>query len=232
VALACSPDLVPLLRAAFPAVAMFVRWEDAPSFDAWQALSGLPRLHGTRLETIPAAPAYLHADVSRAAAWGARLQNLLPPGLRRIGIAWAGRPTHNNDSNRSASLATLGKLGEVPGVALVSLQKGPPAAQIGSYFGAAPLLNIGPELTDFADTAALLQSLDAVVAVDTSIVHLAGALGRPAFVLLPYAPDWRWLLGRADSPWYPGTRLFRQAAPQDWSGVVAAAAAALGGGER
>jgi tetratricopeptide (TPR) repeat protein len=229
-ALACSPDLAPLLRPAFPGVPMFVRWEDAPPFDAWQALSGLPRLRGTRLDTIPATPAYLRADVARVLAWGMRLKNLLPRGLRRIGIAWAGRPTHNNDGNRSASLAALGKLGDVPGVALVSLQKGPPAAQIGGYFGPAPLLNLGPELSDFADTAALLENLDAIVAVDTSILHLAAALGRPTFALLSFAPDWRWLLGRADSPWYPSVKLFRQPAPQDWRGPVAAAARALTAG--
>ncbi len=225
--LACSPDLAPLLHAAFPDIPIVVRWEDAPTFDAWQALSGLPRLHGTRLATIPSAPAYLRADPARTAEWGARLAGLLPPGLRRIGIAWAGRPTHNNDTNRSATLATLRPLTKIPGVALVALQKGPPAAQIGDYFSPAPLLNLGPELSDFADTAALLANLDAVVAVDTSVVHLAAALGRPTFVLLPFAPDWRWLLGRADSPWYPSVTLFRQTAPQDWSVPVAAAAAAL-----
>jgi hypothetical protein len=225
--LACSPELAPLLRQSFPAIPVVTKWQDAPSFQVWCPLSGLPRLHGTRLDNIPAAAGYLRADPARVASWRERLATLLPAGLRRIGIAWAGRPTHNNDANRSASLATFAPLGDVAGIALVSLQTGPPQAQAGGYFGPAPLLNLGPELTDFADTAALLASLDLVVAVDTSVAHLAAALGRPVWILLPFAPDWRWLLDRRDSPWYPSVRLFRQSAPREWGRVVAAAAAEL-----
>lgn len=229
VILACSPELEPLLRPAFPAAQVVTRWEDAPPYAAWCTLSGLPRLHGTTLATIPSAPAYLRADPAKAAAWRERLGSLAPRGLRRVGIAWAGRATHNNDLNRSATLAALAPLSEVPGVALVSLQKGPPLEQVGRYYGMAPLLNCGPDLADFADTAGLLENLDLTITVDTAVAHLAAALGRPAWLLLPFAPDWRWLLGRADSPWYPSVRLFRQHAPQNWAGVVADAAAALAG---
>ncbi len=225
--LACPPDLLPLLQPAFPGVPMVTRWQEATPFAAWQVLSGLPRLHGTRPETVPSAPAYLTADPARAAAWTRRLAARLPPGLLRVGIAWAGRASHTNDANRSADLDALGRLGDLPGIALVSLQTGPAAAGTVRYFGAAPLLDLGRDLADFADSAALIAGLDAVVAVDTAIAHLAGALGRPTCVLLPFAPDWRWLLGRADSPWYPSVRLFRQRAPRDWSGPLADAATAL-----
>ncbi len=225
--LACSPELESLFRPAFPNCRIVTRWEDAPPHAAWIPLSGLPRLHGTHPGNVPAAPAYLHADPARAAEWRARLDTLLPRGFRRVGIAWAGRPSHNNDTNRSTALATLAPLGDVPGTALIGLQKGTPLEQIGRYYRAAPLLNLGPDLTDFADTAALLAGLDLVITVDTAVAHLAAALGKPVWLLLPYAPDWRWLLGRADTPWYPAMRLFRQSAPQDWAGVVADAVQAL-----
>jgi ADP-heptose:LPS heptosyltransferase len=104
---------------------------------------------------------------------------------------------------------------------LISLQKGAAQAQIGSYWGRAPLLNLGPEIADFGDTMAVLECLDLVVSVDTAVVHLAGAMGKPVWVILPYAPDWRWLLDRDDSPWYPSVRLFRQSADRQWGPVIA-----------
>jgi hypothetical protein len=145
---------------------------------------------------------------------------LVPRGYRRIGIAWAGRPTHHNDRNRSTTLATFAPLTALPGIAFVSLQKGPAQAQIGSYWGRAPLVNLGPELRDFGDTTAVLDCLERVIAVDTSVAHLAGAMGKEAWVMLPYAPDWRWLLDRADSPWYPAHRLFRQGPDRSWDPVI------------
>jgi hypothetical protein len=228
-ALACSPELRPLLAQVAPSAALFTRWEEAPTFDAWCPLSGLPRRHGTRLQNIPAGTAYLRAEPARVAAWRARLQARSPRGTRLVGLVWAGRPEHVNDANRSASLAAFAPLADLPGVSLVSLQRGPAHGQVGAYHGRAPLLALGPEIADFADTAAILACLDVLVSVDTSVAHLAGALGVPAWVLLPYAPDWRWLLGRADTPWYPSLRLFRQPAPLDWHPVVAELAAALAG---
>ena len=115
----------------------------------------------------------------------------------------------------------------MPGVALVSLQKGPATAQAGSYFGRAPLINIGAEVTDYDDTMALLSCLDLVITVDTSVGHLAAAMGKPVWILLAHAPDWRWLLERDDSPWYPTVRLFRQAVPGQWGEVFDRVAAAL-----
>jgi ADP-heptose:LPS heptosyltransferase len=119
-------------------------------------------------------------------------------------------------------LARLDALARLPETALVSLQKGPAQAEIGRYFGPAPLLNLGAGIADFTDTMAILASVDRLVAVDTSVAHLAGAMGRPASILLPYAPDWRWLMKRSDTPWYPTVTLCRQIAPGDWDSAVAA----------
>jgi hypothetical protein len=200
---------------------IFDQWETRPDFAAYCPLSGLPRLAQTTLETIPAPIPYLRADPQKTAGWADRLSGLAPAGYRRVGIAWAGRPTHVNDRNRSAALAAFTPLAELAHVALVSLQKGPAQAQIGAYWGRAPLINLGPEIADFTDTMAVLEALDLVVTVDTAVAHLAGAMGRPVWLMLPFAPDWRWPLNRADSPWYPSARLFRQPAPLQWEPVVA-----------
>jgi len=221
VSLACSRELHPFVGQLPGVGTLFDHWEEAPEFAAYCALSSLPRLAGTRIETIPAAIPYVRADPQRVAAWAERLAALLPRGARRIGLVWAGRPTHHNDRNRSTTLDSLLPLAALPGVALVSLQKGPGQAQIGGYWGRAPLINLGPELCDFGDTMAVLECLERVVTVDTSVAHLAGAMGKEAWVMLPYAPDWRWLLGRADSPWYPSLRLYRQGTERKWDPVIA-----------
>jgi tetratricopeptide (TPR) repeat protein len=227
IAVACSKELHPVVAQLPGAGNLFDHWERAPEFAAWSALSSLPRLAGTTLDTVPQTVPYLRADEAKFAHWAERLWDLLPRGYRRIGIVWAGRPTHRNDARRSTRLATFAPLTSVPGVALVSLQKGPGQTEIGGYWGRAPLLNLGPELNDFADTIAVLECLELVVTVDTAVGHLAGAMGKPAWIMLPYAPDWRWLRDRSDSPWYPSIRLFRQAADRRWDPVVAAIAGAL-----
>jgi hypothetical protein len=224
IAVATAPEMMPLLRQVYPAVRLFGDWRSAPPFRAFRALSGLPALHGTRPDHVPGQEPYLRADPVRAAQWKQRLDRLTPAASRRIGIVWAGRPTHNNDRWRSAKLADFAPLAALPGVALVSLQKGPAAAQAGGYFGAAPLVNIGAEIGDYEDTMAILDSLDLLVTVDTSVGHVAGAMGRPAIILLARAPDWRWLLDRTDTPWYPSVTLVRQATTGVWSDVMAKAA--------
>jgi hypothetical protein len=208
---------------------LFNEWRTAPPFRAFRALSGLPALHGTRPDFVPGQAPYLRADPARAALWKERIGRLTPTASRRIGIVWAGRPTHNNDRWRSASLADFAPLAALPGIALVSLQKGPAAAQAGQYFGMAPLVNIGAEITDYEDTIAILDGLDLLVTVDTSVGHIAGAMGRPAFILLARAPDWRWLLERTDTPWYPSVRLIRQAETGVWTDVMATAAKLVAG---
>jgi tetratricopeptide (TPR) repeat protein len=227
VAIACSPEMVPVLRQFLPEDRIFFRWEDCPAYRAFAALSGLPRLHGTRVDNVPAAIPYLRADPAHVANWTERLRRLAPHSQRKIGIVWAGRPTHNNDRRRSSKLADFAPLAALPGVALVSLQKGPSADQAGRYFGRAPLINIGAEVRDYDDTMALLESLDLVVTVDTSVGHLAAAMGKPVWILLATSPDWRWLLDREDSPWYPTVRLFRQTTARQWGDVFTRVADAL-----
>jgi tetratricopeptide (TPR) repeat protein len=220
VVVAADPGLHPLLRQLSKSARLVDRWDRCPPSAPYCPLSGLPRLHGTTLETIPNRIPYLQADPRRVAQWRVRLDALTPAGARRVGIVWAGRSTHNNDLNRSASLAAFGALAELDNLGLVSLQKGAGQAGISSYFGRAPLVNLGAAIADFADTAAVIETLDLVVTVDTVVAHLAGAMGKPVWIMLPYAPDWRWLLDRDDSPWYPTARLFRQPRPRDWDTVA------------
>jgi Tfp pilus assembly protein PilF len=220
VAVVADPLLHPIIRQVNRDVDLVDRWEACPQFAVFSALSSLPRIFGTRLENIPRALAYLHAEPLRTATWRARLDDLIPTGFRRIGVAWAGRPTHNNDLNRSMRLGDFAPLAALDRVALISLQKGDGQRAIADYYGRAPLFNLGVEVTDFLDTMSLIDLVDVVVTVDTAIAHLAAAMGKSAFVLLPFAPDWRWLLERADSPWYPSARLFRQRTVGDWSSVM------------
>jgi tetratricopeptide (TPR) repeat protein len=196
--------------------------EPLPPFDWHCPLMSLPLAFGTTLETIPAETGYLSvpADAQRKAAalrWPA-------DGLR-VGIAWAGSPTHLGDRFRSLPFPLLEPLLHIEGLHFFSLQLGPEAAQLATT--QAPITDLAPAITDLADTAALMQQLDLVIAVDTAVVHLAGALGRPVWVMLPFSPDWRWLLDREDSPWYPTMRLFRQPRFGDWPAVVDAVRVAL-----
>ncbi len=223
---ACATEMRPVL-AQLGAPVTHQRWDSLPTWDQFIPLSGLPRLAQTRLDTIPAAIPYLRADPARAARWRGRLAALLPAGFRRVGLVWAGRPTHPNDGRRSAPLQALAPLFELDRTAFVALQQGERQAEVAGYFGAAPLVGLGPELADWEDTMAVLAGLDAVVAVDTAVAHLAGAMGRRVHLLLPHAAEWRWLLGRDDSPWYPDMRLHRQATPGGWDTAAAGAAAAL-----
>jgi hypothetical protein len=225
IAVATATEMMPVLRQVYPAAHLFNEWRVAPPFRAFRALSGLPALHGTRPDQVLGGAPYLRANPARATAWKERLQRLSPTASRRVGIVWAGRPTHNNDRWRSARLADFAPLAALPGVALVSLQKGPAAAQAGAYFGAAPLVNIGAEIADYEDTMAILDSLDLLVTVDTSVGHVAGAMGRRALIMLARAPDWRWLLDRTDTPWYQSLRLIRQTTTGVWDDVMAKVAA-------
>lgn len=224
VAIACSGEMQPTVARMFPGLRTFSNWNETGPYAAFCPFSGLPRLHRTRLDTIPAAIPYLHADPAKAAAWKQRLDAMVPPGLARIGIAWAGRPSHNNDHNRSTALASFAPVAQVPGVALISLQKGEGLGQMAGWQGPAPLIDAGAEIETFEDTLAVIGELDLIISVDTAINHFAGAMGRPAWVLLPFAPDWRWLRDRADTPWYPSLRLLRAPATRRWDLVMQAAA--------
>jgi hypothetical protein len=231
--MACSREIAPILKQLRPYLGdIHLTWDTIPDFDAWAPLSGLPHRLGGDPAAIPAANPYLRADQALVERWRRRLDELVSPGYRRIGLAWAGRPAHGNDANRSMRLSQLAPLTDLDGVALVSLQKGPAQAEIGGYLGRAPLINLGGEIMDFADTLAILQSLERLVSVDTSVAHLAGASAVPVSVLLPFAPDWRWMLDRKDSPWYPTMVIHRQAAPRQWDSVIKAAATLIGSAAR
>ncbi|MCC6717965.1 MAG: tetratricopeptide repeat protein [Acetobacteraceae bacterium] len=231
VTLHVQPALVRLLAGVAGAAHCIASTRPAPEADMTLPLASLPALFATTLASIPAEVPYVAADPAAVARWRARLA-----GLRgmRVGVAWAGEPRRGladraMDARRSLPLAALAKLAAMPGVTLVSLQKGPGAAQRPP--AGMVLHDWTAELDDFADTAALMAALDLVVTVDTSVVHLAGALGRPVWLLNRFDADWRWLRGRDDSPWYPTLRQFRQDAPGDWAGVVDRVAAALAAGE-
>jgi Flp pilus assembly protein TadD len=228
VVLEAQPVLVPLLRTLDGVASVVPRGERLPDVDFHCPLMTLPLVCGTRLESIPAAPAYLRAEEGRVAAW----QNRLGPrrhaqGGTRIGLVWSGSTGHRNDRNRSLPLSSLTAL-FTPEREFVSLQKEVREADLETLRARADCVrSFGDELTDFADTAALVSCVDLVIAVDTAGAHLAGALGRPLWLLLPFAADWRWLLGRRDSPWYPTARLFRQPRPGDWASVIAEVETAL-----
>jgi tetratricopeptide (TPR) repeat protein len=186
--------------------------ETPPDFELHCPMSSLPLAFETRLATIPAAPSL------RAPAMSKELATRLATDGPKVGLAWAGNPRHVNDHNRSMPLAALLPLLDVAAT-FVTLQKELRAGD-DATLSARKILNLGPALEDFADSAALIAQLDLVITVDTSVAHLAGALGVPVWILLPFAPDWRWLLDRDDSPWYPTARLFRQGDTREWSGVV------------
>lgn len=189
-----------------------------PEFDCHCPLLSLPLACRTKPENLPAATPYLHAPAAKLAEWAERLGPRQQP---RIGVAWRGNPRHGNDHRRSLPLATLAPLFDVPDVQFFSLQKEIPPADIAAAAACPNLVKLGAQMVDFTDTAAVVGLLDAVVTIDTSVAHLTGALGRPLWVLLPFAPDWRWMLGRKDSPWYPTAEIFRQTAPGDWSAPLA-----------
>jgi hypothetical protein len=225
----CQAALQNLLRRS-AGVDEFVGKDDAlPKHDAHAPLMSLPRVFGTTLASVPAAVPYVFAEPSRVDAWRQRLASLAT-GFR-VGIAWQGNRDYSTDTLRSAPLRFFGPLARVPGVRLISLQKGPGVEQLDAAARLMPIVPLGPEVDTtaggFMDTAAIMKNLDLIVSTDTSLVHLAGALGVPVWVALGYSADWRWLDGREDSPWYPTMRLFRQASLGDWESLFERIAAEL-----
>lgn len=224
----CHPPLKALLAGmeSVNAVISFDEQIPASGWDFWVPLLSIPYLCNTRIDSIPARIPYLAAPRDLAEKWA----GLLPKNGLRVGLVWKGSTQFENDADRSLpSLEVLAPLGSVAGVSFISLQKGAGEEEAMQPPHGLNLTHIGSQLTDFADTAAAVMNLDLVICVDTAVAHLAGALGKPCWVLLPdYKTDWRWLTERADSPWYPGTmRLFRQPAMGGWSSVVDRVVAAL-----
>jgi len=211
------------LCSGLPGVAQIIaRGEALPAFDFHCPLSSLPLAFGTTLNTIPQVTPYLSAG-DDAGAWKERLGSMKSP---RVGLVWAGNPNHHNDRNRSVALEALLPLLDVE-AQFFSLQKEVRPGDSAVLREHKEILDLGPKLGSFAETAAIIRNLDLLISVDTSVAHLAGALGRPVWIFLPYVPDWRWQLIRTDSPWYPTARLFRQSESRDWRSVVHQARAAL-----
>lgn len=225
--LGCSAEIAPLLSRIPGVSRSFHRWNEIPGHAAYCRLSSLALIFRTTLETIPNAVPYLTPDPVRVSQWANWLDAACPKGLLRIGLAWSGRPTHPNDRRRSIRLAQLAPLSAAGPACFISLQKPVPQADMDSMQTFAGMSDLSGELREFDDTAALIASLDLVITVDTSVGHLSGALGKPTWIMLPKASDWRWLIDRSDSPWYPTVRLFRQAIPGAWNELIRAVGAAL-----
>jgi Glycosyltransferase family 9 (heptosyltransferase) len=209
-----------LMRELTGAAMVIAKGDPLPDCDLQCPLLSLPFAFGTTLETIPSATPYLIAPVPAAWTWQAKLGPKLGPNPRpRVGLAWSGRPTYKNDHIRSIGLRALLPLLAIDAT-FVSLQKDVRPDDAALLNERRDLLHFGDALADFSDTAALISQLDLVISADTSVAHLAGALARPVWILLPYVPDWRWLLERNDSPWYPTARLFRQSQNRQWDHVI------------
>jgi tetratricopeptide (TPR) repeat protein len=211
-----QPELRRLLS-GLEGASVIARGESLPAFDFHCPLLSLPRAFGTTLATTPPPRVPPAMPPELLQKWQSRLR---PSDMPRVGLAWSGRPTHPNDHNRSIPLSAMLALFALP-IDVVSLQKeGRSADRAILRAHAAEIADFSSELTDFLETAALLSSIDIVISVDTAVAHLACTLGRPTWILLPHAPDWRWLLEREDSPWYPSARLFRQPRIGDWDSVI------------
>jgi Flp pilus assembly protein TadD len=225
IVLECQRPVLRLMNGFPGAQQVVAAGESLPRFDVHCPMMSLPLALGTRVETIPHDVPYLSATAELKKQW---VEKLGPrDGNLRVALNWSGNPGFQRDRTRSMSLSQLAALAGVPAVTFFSLQKGPPASQIHQAPTGLRIVDVGRDLEDFADTAAVISLVDLVITTDTSIPHLGGALGARVWLMLQFAADWRWMVGREDSPWYPTIRLFRQSARGDWSGVVERVAAEL-----
>lgn len=221
--LECHPALKSLLSGVSGFDAVIGKGEPLPEHGTHVSLLSLPRIFGTTLDSIPADVPYISPPAGAVPPGGVHLEK---DGLK-VGLAWAGNPNHLNDRNRSIPLEKFDSILKLTGIKFYSLQAGAFSNDIARLSLEEFMEDLSPYLTDFTATAAAVENLDLVVSVDTAVAHLAGAMARPVWTLLPLAPDWRWLLGRDDSPWYPTMRLFRQSAIGDWESVLVKVRAAL-----
>ena len=221
----CQKELAILLKSVEGIHQIVIQGEELPAFDLHCPLLNLPLVLNTTLESIPAKTPYIKADPLLIQKWRERVRD--DNVVLKVGIAWAGGPRHKKDRYRSCSLEFFAPLGEIKGITLYSLQKGEAAQQAMNPPQGMELVDFMDEINDFADTAALIENLDLVISVDTAIAHLAGALGKTTWTLIPFSPDWRWMLNRENSPWYPTMRLFRQPSMEDWKSVIAQVAEEL-----
>ena len=219
VVLACAEPLRALFETVQGVESVFVPEQSVPAFDFHVPLMSLPLAFRTTLDNLPSRVPYLQAPENKAAAWQRRLMEQ-GPGLK-VGLAWSGNPRFGAARLKACPVERLEPLLSVPGCVFVSLQTGDAAVEAARLSGEGPaVIEAGPEFAGFDDTAALVTALDLVISIDTAVAHLAGALGKPVWIMLPYAADWRWLIDREDSPWYPSARLYRQTHPGDWASVV------------
>ncbi|MCC8961266.1 tetratricopeptide repeat protein [Bradyrhizobium sp. Pear76] len=224
VILRAQGPLLPMLRTVAGIDDVFDSTDEAPAFDVHVPLLSLPLIFGTQNDTVPAAVPYIAPDPDLVAKWRGRLG---APSGPAVGLVWQGNPSHAYDWRRSLPFDRLRPLLDCPGARFVSLQVGPGQRQLTEFD--AGIVNVGAEIDtrSFVDAAAIIANLDLVITVDSAIAHLAGAMGKPVWILLAKGSDWRWLKGRDDTPWYPQARLFRQTSPGDWTEVIGRLAAAL-----
>jgi hypothetical protein len=216
VVLGVQSELKLLIQSLDADIPVVCKEDPLPHFDCHCPLMSLPFALGTRLDSVPAGARYLAPTGDALALWAARLGE---PSSPRVGIAWSGNPKHKNDRNRSISLAALLD-GLVDGMAIFSLQTDCREPDRQTLAAHPEVVHFGDQLGDFVGTAAVCDLMDLVITVDTSVAHLAGALGKPVWLLLPFNPDWRWMQGRDDSPWYAKTRLYRQSRQGHWADVL------------
>ncbi len=214
-------DLKRLLSSMHGIAQVFGESDNEPAYDLATPMLSLPLAFGTTLDTVPASVPYLHAEPERVAAWRKRLG---PGTMRHVGLVWS---STNPGAARSTALQSLRPVLDCPNIVFHALQTEIDAADLAFMAGCERIQDHRTALTDFAETAAAIAAFDLTIAIDTGIAHLAGALGRPVWVMLPHIAEWRWLRHRADSPWYPTARLFRQARPGDWHELACRVAAAL-----
>ena len=212
VIVSCQNELTSLLKKVEGVHQVVGYREQIPRFDIYYPLLSLPFIFHTTLESIPAQVPYIKADLSLVQQWRSKIQDQIFQ--CKIGLVWAGREQH------SCALELFLSLSKLDGITFYSLQKGVAAAQAKNATEGMMLVDYMEDIHDFSDTAAIIENLDLIISVDTAVAHLAGALGKPVWTLLPFVPDWRWLLNRDDSPWYPTMRLFRQPALGDWESVI------------
>jgi hypothetical protein len=214
----CQQPLVELLHTSTGVREVVPAGHSLPPFDLQIPMLSQPLVFGTTPATIPNNIPYLFPEPAHRQAW----QKLLHPDRKhqRVGLAWAGNPQHRRNRIRNVPLEKLLPLLALPNIDFYSLQLGAEASEVHQYPEAASLIDLTGHIQDFADTAALMSELDLIISIDSAVAHLAGALGRPVWTLLPYVPDWRWRLAGETTPWYPTMRLFRQPAIGDWDSVV------------
>jgi Flp pilus assembly protein TadD len=218
VVLECHPSLHRLVSGMKGVTRVVSPGSGFHEFDTYCPLLSLPGIFQTSLTTIPATVPYLSVSKGLDQKWAERI------GARghstRIGLVWSGNPTYIRDRLRSIPLDMIAGLSDIPGMEFYNLHKDGPAADIETFGRGTTILNFSKEVNDFADTSAFIQHLDVIITIDSAVAHLAGALAKPVWTLLPFAPDWRWMLHRVDTPWYPTMRLFRQPEPGNWNSVI------------